>query len=72
MENGGKSELDPSRAREKAEAPAGEAGERLEGLKGWAEDAEGWIRSFARDRPLLAIACAVGLGFVVGRLASRK
>ncbi len=40
-------------------------------LRGYAESLDVWIRRFARDRPLLAIACAAGLGFLVGRLVSR-
>ncbi len=73
MENGGKGGgvMDPARAREKVEALAGEMGERLEGLRGWAGEAETWVRGFARERPILAIGCAVGLGFLVGRLLSR-
>jgi ElaB/YqjD/DUF883 family membrane-anchored ribosome-binding protein len=43
--------------------------ERLEGVREFAESADGWIRSFARERPFVAIACAVGLGFLLGRLA---
>ncbi len=45
--------------------------DRLEGLREYADSADTWIRSFARDRPFLAIGCAIGLGFLVGRLASR-
>ncbi len=72
MENGGKSGADvTARARQQVEGLANEMGERLEGLRGYADDAETWIRSFARERPVLAIACAAGLGFLIGRLASR-
>ena len=71
MENGGKGGMDPGRARERMEALAGEMGERLEDVKGWAGEAETWVRRFARERPLAALACAVGIGFLVGRLASR-
>ena len=71
MENGGKSGLDPARMREKVEGLAEGMGERLEGMRGWAGEAETWLRTFARERPVAAIACAIGLGFVVGRLASR-
>lgn len=69
MENGGRG--DPSQTR-RDEPGAGEAlQERMEGLRGYAEDAGAWIETFARERPLTAIACAVGLGFLLGRLASR-
>jgi hypothetical protein len=43
----------------------------MEDLRGYAESADATIREFARERPLLAIACALGLGFLIGRLASR-
>jgi ElaB/YqjD/DUF883 family membrane-anchored ribosome-binding protein len=43
----------------------------MEGLRGYADSADDAIRTLARERPLVAIACAVGLGFVIGRLASR-
>lgn len=45
--------------------------DRLEGVRGYAEDAGEWIREFARERPIAAIAIAVGIGFVFGRLLSR-
>lgn len=43
----------------------------LEDLRGYAESADSAIREFARERPLLALGCAIGIGFVIGRLASR-
>jgi ElaB/YqjD/DUF883 family membrane-anchored ribosome-binding protein len=43
----------------------------MEDLRGYAESADAAVREFARERPLLAIACAIGVGFVIGRLASR-
>jgi ElaB/YqjD/DUF883 family membrane-anchored ribosome-binding protein len=43
----------------------------MEDLRGYVETADATIREFARERPLLAIACAAGLGFLIGRLASR-
>jgi ElaB/YqjD/DUF883 family membrane-anchored ribosome-binding protein len=45
--------------------------ERLEGVRELAESADGWIRSFARERPFVAIGCAIGLGFLLGRLAAK-
>lgn len=43
----------------------------MEGLRGYLDTADDAIRTFARERPMVAIACAVGLGFILGRLASR-
>lgn len=43
----------------------------MEGLRGYLDTADDAIRAFARERPMVAIACAVGLGFLLGRLASR-
>ncbi len=45
--------------------------DRLEGMRGYAEDAGEWIRAMARERPVMALAVAVGVGFVFGRLLSR-
>jgi ElaB/YqjD/DUF883 family membrane-anchored ribosome-binding protein len=70
MENGGKG-VDPTRMRERAEGIAGDVQDRLEGLRGWGEDAAAWVEHFARERPMAALACAVGLGFLAGRLLSR-
>ncbi len=46
--------------------------DQLEGLRAQVESADTWLRTFARERPLLAIGCAVGLGFLIGRIASKK
>lgn len=43
----------------------------MEGLRGYLDTADDAVRAFARERPMVAIACAVGLGFLLGRLASR-
>lgn len=40
-------------------------------LKDYASSADSVIREFARERPLAAVAIAVGIGFVLGRLAAR-
>ncbi len=69
MEDGGRGM--GSEARRGAERLADDVQERIEGMRGYAEDAGEWIREFARERPLTAIAVAVGIGFVVGRLLSR-
>jgi ElaB/YqjD/DUF883 family membrane-anchored ribosome-binding protein len=67
MENGGTG----VKARREAEHLAEEVQDRIEGMRGYAEDAGAWIREFARERPLAAIAVAAGLGFVFGRMLSR-
>jgi ElaB/YqjD/DUF883 family membrane-anchored ribosome-binding protein len=67
-ENGGTIGSD---AREKARQVAQDMQERMEGMRGYAEDAGEWIRTLARERPMTAIALAVGVGFVFGRLLSR-
>jgi ElaB/YqjD/DUF883 family membrane-anchored ribosome-binding protein len=83
MENGGGSgEGIGSQAREKAERVAGRVQERvedvrgqvqdrMEDIRGYGEDAGAWIREFARERPLAAVAVAVGVGFILGRLLAR-
>jgi ElaB/YqjD/DUF883 family membrane-anchored ribosome-binding protein len=67
-ENGGTVGAD---AREKARQVAHDMQERMEGMRGYAEDAGEWIRTLARERPMTAVALAVGVGFVFGRLLSR-
>jgi len=59
-------------ARDKARDVAEDLQERLEGMRGYAEDAGDWVRALARERPMTALALAVGLGFVFGRLLSRS
>jgi ElaB/YqjD/DUF883 family membrane-anchored ribosome-binding protein len=49
----------------------GKVAEQVEELRGWAESADSAIRGFAREKPVVALACAVGIGFLIGRLASR-
>ncbi|HEX7623695.1 MAG TPA: hypothetical protein VF400_09010 [Anaeromyxobacteraceae bacterium] len=58
-------------AREAMRQVQGKVTDGMDGLRGYADTADNTIREFARERPLLAIACAVGIGFVIGRLASR-
>ncbi len=60
-----------AQARREAEELAAGVQEQLEGLRGYAEDAGEWIRGAARERPIVAIAVAAGVGFVLGRLLSR-
>jgi ElaB/YqjD/DUF883 family membrane-anchored ribosome-binding protein len=58
-------------ARETARGVARDVEERLDEMRGYADDAGEWVRTLARERPLVALGIAVGLGFVVGRLLSR-
>ena len=60
-----------AQARREAEELAAGVQEQLEGLRGYAEDAGEWVRGFAKERPVAAVAIAAGIGFVVGRLLSR-
>jgi ElaB/YqjD/DUF883 family membrane-anchored ribosome-binding protein len=68
MENGGGT---GEQARREAEQMAKSVQDRLEGMRGYAEDAGEWVRQFAREKPVLAVAVAVGVGFLAGRLFSR-
>lgn len=67
MENGGSG----TQVKRQAERMAEEMQERLEGMRGYADEAGTWVREFAREKPLAAMALAVGVGFLVGRLLSR-
>jgi len=58
-------------ARDAMRQVQGKVTDGMEGLRGYADTADSAIREFARERPLVAIACAVGIGFIIGRLASR-
>ncbi len=69
-ENGGTGIGDE--ARSKARAVAQDVQDRLDGMRGYADDAGEWLRTLARERPMAAIALAVGVGFVFGRLLSRR
>lgn len=61
-----------AQARREAEELAAGVQDQLEGLRGYAEDAGEWIREVARERPIVAVAVAAGVGFVLGRLLSRR
>jgi ElaB/YqjD/DUF883 family membrane-anchored ribosome-binding protein len=70
-ENGGTRTEVGAEARSKAREVAQDVQDRLEGMRGYADDAGEWLRTLARERPLAALALAVGVGFVFGRLLSR-
>ncbi len=58
-------------AKEAVRQVQGRVSEGLEDVRGYWETADATVRDFAREKPLLAIACAAGIGFLIGRLASR-
>jgi ElaB/YqjD/DUF883 family membrane-anchored ribosome-binding protein len=58
-------------ARDAMRQVQGKVTDGMEGLRSAADTADSTIREFARERPMVAIACAVGIGFIIGRLASR-
>jgi ElaB/YqjD/DUF883 family membrane-anchored ribosome-binding protein len=70
MENGGRGE-GTSQLKRDAEDMAADMQARIEGLRGYAEDAGDFIRAFARERPVAAVAIAAGVGFILGRMLSR-
>jgi ElaB/YqjD/DUF883 family membrane-anchored ribosome-binding protein len=53
------------------EAEAGRFDEQVDALRDYAGSADEMIRTFARERPIAAVVVAVGVGFVLGRLAAR-
>jgi ElaB/YqjD/DUF883 family membrane-anchored ribosome-binding protein len=67
MENGGSG----MQAKREAQRVAENMQDRLEDFRGYAEETGAWVREFARERPVAAIALAVGVGFLLGRLLSR-
>jgi ElaB/YqjD/DUF883 family membrane-anchored ribosome-binding protein len=58
--------------RAQAERAMEEVQDRVEELRGYAEDAGEWMKAFARERPIAAVAIAAGIGFLVGRLFARS
>lgn len=69
MENGGSGIGE--QAKRDAQRIAGDVQDRIEGVRGYAEEAGDWVREFAREKPMAALGLAVGLGFLFGRLLSR-
>ena len=43
----------------------------MDAIRDYAGSADEMIRSFAQERPIAAVAIAVGVGFLIGRLAAR-
>jgi ElaB/YqjD/DUF883 family membrane-anchored ribosome-binding protein len=58
-------------ATSKLEAQASRLGAQMDVVRDYAGSADEMIRAFARERPLAAIGIAVGVGFLLGRLAAR-
>jgi ElaB/YqjD/DUF883 family membrane-anchored ribosome-binding protein len=44
---------------------------KLEDVREWSADALDRVESFVRERPATALLCAVGAGFIFGRLIRR-
>jgi ElaB/YqjD/DUF883 family membrane-anchored ribosome-binding protein len=53
------------------EGMSGRFGAQVESLRDYASSADSIIREFARERPMAAVAIAIGVGFMLGRLAAR-
>jgi hypothetical protein len=62
-------------ANETIEDPSSPLAERAQALvsqvKQRMEPVDAWIRTLARERPLVALAGALGIGYLVGRLIRR-
>lgn len=69
MDNGGSGT--GAEARGAARDIARDVQDRIEGMRGYAEDAGEWLRTLAREKPMVAVALAAGVGFIVGRFLSR-
>jgi ElaB/YqjD/DUF883 family membrane-anchored ribosome-binding protein len=71
MGNGGRGEGVAERVRGQASAVAAGMEQRIDDLRGYAEDAGTMIREYAREHPWTAVGIAAGIGFLLGRLLSR-
>jgi ElaB/YqjD/DUF883 family membrane-anchored ribosome-binding protein len=47
------------------------AAAKLEDVREWSADVLDRVESFVRERPATALLCALGAGFVIGRLIRR-
>lgn len=72
MESDGRGERVVDEVRRQAGAVADNVGQRMDELRGYAEDAGTTIREYAREHPWAAVGIAAGVGFVLGRLLARK
>jgi ElaB/YqjD/DUF883 family membrane-anchored ribosome-binding protein len=74
-QNGRNADAAAQSIRERAQDVAGSLQAKADGAvdqaREYAGDINTWVRDFAREKPVMAIACAIGIGFVVGRLASK-
>jgi len=66
-ERGGNGDWD--RGTQKVQATIEDAKRHAEEL---ADQADDWLREMVRERPFAMVAAAVGAGFVIGRLFSRR
>jgi ElaB/YqjD/DUF883 family membrane-anchored ribosome-binding protein len=48
-----------------------QASAKLEDVREWSADVLDRVESFVRERPATAVLCALGAGFVIGRLVRR-
>ena len=71
MGNGGRGEGVGERVRGQASAVAAGMEQRIDDLRGYAEDAGTMIREYAREHPWAAVSIAAGIWFLLGRLLSR-
>lgn len=71
MEDGGRGERVAEGVRSQASAMASGVEQRIDDLRGYAEDAGSMIREYAREHPWAAVGIAAGIGFLLGRILSR-
>jgi ElaB/YqjD/DUF883 family membrane-anchored ribosome-binding protein len=71
MDNDGRGERVVENVRRQATAVADNMGQRMDDLRGYAEDAGTTVREYAREHPWAAVGIAAGIGFILGRLFSR-
>jgi hypothetical protein len=54
-----------------AKKESAQSNSRLEQVKSRLAPVDKWVRQVATDKPMVAIGCAVGLGYIVGRIFRR-
>ncbi|HET6438839.1 MAG TPA: hypothetical protein VFG59_12300 [Anaeromyxobacter sp.] len=72
MEENGRGERAAGEMRERASEVAAGVEDHLEDLRGYVDDAGAVVRDYAREHPWAAIGIAAGIGFILGRLMSRR